>query len=110
MSRIEPAEHDYLVVVEHTFTYRVSAETPEEAAAVIDQGEYECAEQQEVIGSHVERVVAASGSWTDDDLRGPKKCAGGCGKKLAASDQNECTPCFLDRLRTERIQRVGAGQ
>lgn len=104
----EPIERPYRVIVEHTFSYRVLAESPELAAGVIDQGEYEYADQEECLFSHVDRVVAEDGNFSDADLRGPKACKGGCGKNLPASDEDECTSCFIARLERQRAVRDAA--
>lgn len=90
-------EHRYQVVVEHVLVYAVEAETPEDAAALIEQGD-DLNQPIDVVSVSVTAVVAGDGNWSDDDLRAPAPCRGGCGKTLPASSSHECTPCFLDRL------------
>lgn len=95
-----PVETTYQVVVEHTVVHRVTAATPEDAAALVYEGDGN--DHPKFMAVSVRSVVTADGYWTDEDLRAPLACRGGCGRRLPADQGDECARCYLDRLTRER--------
>lgn len=88
----------YTVVVEVEYHhYEVEAETPEEAAAIVRDGET----SGEVHDATVTKVIAdGADTWSTEDLRQPHPCRK-CGKPMSPKFLlTECIDCYLERRRS----------
>ena len=90
----------YHVHVEHYWTYEIEADSPEEAARYIEDGDHGAGE---CTGYSIEAVN--EGQPYDDDLRADNPCRGGCGEMIPAVRNDECAKCLLKRL-AERDSRL----
>lgn len=84
----------YIVTTEVRYEHEVEADSPEEAAQLVEEGE-------SGPGDSVDAAVVSVSAPLDrerEDLREPAPCSGGCGKRIAAVDMNPCPECFLASL------------
>lgn len=88
----------YFVHMEQYWTYEAEADSPEEAAAMIEEDGG--GTRGECTGYSIDAVTSTNDPFNSEDERAPISCRGGCGKQLPASGNGECTPCLLIRIRT----------
>ena len=89
----------YYVHAEHQWTYKVEADSPEDAEQIVADGD---AGQGECTGYSIDSVTADEHGY-EDDLRQPGQCKG-CQRELEPG-HNECTKCLLARIDTEHVAR-----